>query len=485
MAVPVAVGLLTSATAAAEGNFTRLLARDDGQAFADDYLPRLAPAMGLVYAGPVPVRRADAAALQAVLLRAMARQYPDDTLAHMGRAYAAIGLLPPGTDLRAEALRLYQAQVVGFYDPIERRMSLMQGADAQAQTNVLRHELAHALQDQSYPLQARIDRAAQDDDQALAFQAVLEGQAMVAMNLDLAVHAPKSAKEPVKGASTANPDRQQAAVRDMFAGTDVSLSADEVAVLSHVQSREVVEALQAQLSGAGKLGEGALQTTQQALGATKQGASKVLGAATDTFAGALADLEGALGVGGKGEASHATLTREPDTIPYLQAQLTFPYVEGRAFIETLAQGRSLSTVINETLAKPPLSTREVLHPELYGEPETPIAPLPIETQKGTRVVWKTTVGELNVRTLLAPCTQDAGLEAQLRADRLVLLAVGEAQSVAWRTRWRTGAAAAAFARCMQKVAPNLVVHARGSEVGLRQCVTRECSAGKTAIDIFP
>lgn len=86
-----------------------------------------------------------------------------------------LGWLGPDDDLDRVADALYGEQVAGFYDPREERLVLVRGAGVDDLT--LAHELAHALEDQHYDLDALSRRAEEDDDASAAVTALTEGTA--------------------------------------------------------------------------------------------------------------------------------------------------------------------------------------------------------------------------------------------------------------------------------------------------------------------
>jgi hypothetical protein len=104
------------------------------------------------------------------------------------------GLLPQDFDLEAFLVLLLREQVAGYYDPQTRMVNLLDWIDPEQQKPVLAHELTHALQDQSFGLEAYLkagDLGAgknepsvadiETDEAASAHQAVVEGQAMVVL----------------------------------------------------------------------------------------------------------------------------------------------------------------------------------------------------------------------------------------------------------------------------------------------------------------
>lgn len=93
--------------------------------------------------------------------------------------YVRWGMLSPDFDYGAFLLDLYTEQVGGFYDPETQMLYLVEGAPlARLDMEVLiAHELTHALQDQHYQLRDFMGDSS--DDQTLARQALVEGDAVV------------------------------------------------------------------------------------------------------------------------------------------------------------------------------------------------------------------------------------------------------------------------------------------------------------------
>lgn len=173
----------------------RLIRRGEINATAAERVKaKLVATRGLKFQAPVPVQAVSADDARAMLERELHAQYSSEELARLSKVYAALGLVPPGTDLESAYLELYGQQVAGFYDPIDRRMLLVEDAIAPdvlsrtlggvlrrdfAGELVLAHELTHALQDQVYGVDmGRNDLG--EDDALLAQHAVYEGDATLA-----------------------------------------------------------------------------------------------------------------------------------------------------------------------------------------------------------------------------------------------------------------------------------------------------------------
>lgn len=123
------------------------------------------------------------------------RDTTDDQIKADAAAGELVGLYPAGIDLKAASLKLLKSQVAGFYDPHGKEMVLVKGGadvgfwnsatEFMIQRDIvgemlLAHELTHALQDQNFDLESRLDKVKDDDDRALALKTVAEGDATIA-----------------------------------------------------------------------------------------------------------------------------------------------------------------------------------------------------------------------------------------------------------------------------------------------------------------
>ncbi len=121
------------------------------------------------------------------------RKYSAHQLWLEGIVGAQLGLYPAGTDIKQETVRLLKREMAGFYDPHTRQMvmveattgkpgaspdadELVRKGDSQAEV-VLAHELTHALQDQHFDLDHKLDALSDSDDGLLALKCVAEGDA--------------------------------------------------------------------------------------------------------------------------------------------------------------------------------------------------------------------------------------------------------------------------------------------------------------------
>lgn len=177
------------------------------RATVDSMLPALARIASLPVLEEVRLERRDSAAVRAFVERQLDRELPPDDLEIMHATWTLLGLIPDTLDLRALMLRLYSEQIMGYYDPDERTLYVVEGVAADAVAPVLAHELVHALQDQHANLDSLIDRGRGTDRQTAA-HAALEGHATVSMFAWLAEQA---AGRPVDPATLPDPAEQLAA----------------------------------------------------------------------------------------------------------------------------------------------------------------------------------------------------------------------------------------------------------------------------------
>ena len=145
-------------------------------------LPGVEAASGMTATNPISTRLVSRDEAHAHVLRVLEEQLPPERLGPMEHGWKAMGLLEPDASLAAVVAELYSGQAGGFYDPATKDLVLLSDLPGLLQAPVVRHELVHALQDQTYDLVRWLGDAAQDEDIAAAIQAVLEGHATDVMN---------------------------------------------------------------------------------------------------------------------------------------------------------------------------------------------------------------------------------------------------------------------------------------------------------------
>jgi len=161
---------------------------------------------GQAYRHPVVLESMGDAELGEFLSRKLAEDYPEGALTDEKKAYVHFRLLRPEDDLRALFLDMLTEQAAGFYDPDEKRLFLVAGRPFPGAALV--HELAHALQDQTFQVGPIIDAARSDDDRLRAVQAMIEGEAM-ALTAEYTSRYPETASRLDDGVS-ADEERRQA-----------------------------------------------------------------------------------------------------------------------------------------------------------------------------------------------------------------------------------------------------------------------------------
>lgn len=107
--------------------------------------------------------------------RTDAQRYADE------KSLEAFGLIPKGFPLESFMLDVMTDQVAGLYDPKAKEFYIANWIEADDQKPVMAHELTHALEDQSFHIDAWIKAARPNDDGELARDSVSEGSGMAAM----------------------------------------------------------------------------------------------------------------------------------------------------------------------------------------------------------------------------------------------------------------------------------------------------------------
>lgn len=124
------------------------------------------------------------------LERNLSQQFPDELRKHYDKVARALGLYsgPKIEDFGELFKQVMQSQAAAYYDPAANTFFVvMQGLDSQMLDAVYAHELYHGFQDQYFNLKEFVLKPAAEktlnDDQLLARQAVVEGEATYLMTL--------------------------------------------------------------------------------------------------------------------------------------------------------------------------------------------------------------------------------------------------------------------------------------------------------------
>ena len=145
------------------------------EALVDSLAPLVETTVGLDFRSEPQWAVRSPEQLQAFLRNKFRQQLPPDVLFGVESAYRLFGLIPDTLDLEALFLKVMAEQVQGFYEPDSTTLFLVEGAPVGLRIT-LAHELVHALQDQYLPLGNLMDPT-RPNDELLALQAILEGQA--------------------------------------------------------------------------------------------------------------------------------------------------------------------------------------------------------------------------------------------------------------------------------------------------------------------
>ena len=162
----------------------------------------VAEVRGVGFRAPVASALLPEKDLEAVLARKLVEDLPVPFETYVA-TLAALGLVEPDPDLLARLTRLYTRQVVGYYDPAEKRFYIVPERAREAagpagdlmERILLAHELTHALQDQRLGLDRRMKALRESTDALLALQAFLEGEATLLMTDALLAGVPEEARQ--------------------------------------------------------------------------------------------------------------------------------------------------------------------------------------------------------------------------------------------------------------------------------------------------
>jgi hypothetical protein len=189
----------------------------------------------LNFKNQVPIVVERRAGTAAALNRELAHRFGPQGLRRNAEAGVLTGLYAPGTDLDAQIMRAGNPRLAGFYDHREARLILFARAhrsgwwagirrlfaheDVSDDKMLFAHELTRALQDQYFGVNSRLQRLADNDDRALALNAVAEGDSALVgygyadglINNETARKFPAHAKEVPRLFDLESPDLARAA----------------------------------------------------------------------------------------------------------------------------------------------------------------------------------------------------------------------------------------------------------------------------------
>lgn len=165
---------------------------------------------GVTFSGPVRQKTIERADLTRVLREQITKTLPyslDDYV----RILRALQLVEGKGDVAGEMLKLYQSQVLAFYDPtahvyyaITELPEAMKGAGSaeMLQEAIAVHELTHALQDQRFNAGEREKSLRRDTDAEMAYHALVEGEASLIMTAWMLEKSGQSLDDAMKSPAT-------------------------------------------------------------------------------------------------------------------------------------------------------------------------------------------------------------------------------------------------------------------------------------------
>ncbi|HJO26951.1 MAG: hypothetical protein CMK00_08425 [Planctomycetes bacterium] len=180
---PLALCVLTSAAAHQD-------ASPPGESWDQEQLERISLEIraelegyrGRAGSGPVAVELTDGPGFLAYAQRRLeAMETPEDIQAWQDTC-VMLGLIPADMDLMEVTLKVMEGQVGGFYDPGQDTFYLMEGYTGGVAKIIIAHELTHALDDQWFDIDGTLKSLGGNSDAELAYQAVVEGSGVAAMN---------------------------------------------------------------------------------------------------------------------------------------------------------------------------------------------------------------------------------------------------------------------------------------------------------------
>jgi hypothetical protein len=150
-------------------------------ATVDEVLKDMSEITGLQLKSPLKKSIRTRAEIRAYVLQQMNNEKDAKERYASTRSAEAFGLIPKGFNLESFLVDLLTEQIAGLYDPKAHEFYIADWIAPDEQRMVMSHELTHALQDQSFHIEAWAHAARPNDDAEMARESVLEGSAMAAM----------------------------------------------------------------------------------------------------------------------------------------------------------------------------------------------------------------------------------------------------------------------------------------------------------------
>jgi hypothetical protein len=138
---------------------------------------------GLKFARPVPMEVVGDAETRKHALQRLEDLQAKEALDAELTVYRLLGLVPAEGDVLESVLGALEEQVGAFYDPKRETFFLLDDMPQGMAPALMAHELTHALEDQTFDLDARLRASKDDEDLSFAVSAVHEGSATLVMTL--------------------------------------------------------------------------------------------------------------------------------------------------------------------------------------------------------------------------------------------------------------------------------------------------------------
>lgn len=178
-----AIASLPGAHAAAdEAATTPMMTIEAAQAAVTQTMTSVAEIRGLDFKQEVQVEVLDDARAREHAINRFMKFYTEERIRAEEQAYILMGVLPEGTDVLEIMLGVLEEQAGGFYDPDTKSFYVLDDIPAAVAPIVVAHELTHALEDQHFDIDGRLNEVIDDADATFARSAIHEGSAMLVMN---------------------------------------------------------------------------------------------------------------------------------------------------------------------------------------------------------------------------------------------------------------------------------------------------------------
>lgn len=108
--------------------------------------------------------------------------YTEKFFKKQNKVFKKFGLIPEDYDLKNETLKLLSGQVAAFFEPDSNKMFFSKEWAKQKDKTVISHEYVHKLQHDNFNLAKAMSKAqSSNEDEAMAIQALIEGDATLVM----------------------------------------------------------------------------------------------------------------------------------------------------------------------------------------------------------------------------------------------------------------------------------------------------------------